>query len=127
MPDRTRHQHFLLCPRVRTISLAQVLRMSAGEAEETFAAIRWAETSGRSVCPVCGWDAVCAPRPSALAQPAQVGVAAAHAFDSARACWMTLARSVVVGSIVAIRSTSACRSAGSRYSPPLTECHVEWA
>lgn len=58
MPRRSRHQHFLLCSRARTISLPQVLRMTQAEAERAFAAIRWPETDGRPVCPTCGCDSV---------------------------------------------------------------------
>ena len=58
MPRRTRHQHFLLCARARTISLAQVLRMTQAEAERVFATIRWPDTEGRPVCPECGCQAV---------------------------------------------------------------------
>ncbi len=58
MPRRTRHQHFLLCARARTISLPQVLRMTQAEAEECFAMIRWPDTEGRPVCPKCGCEAV---------------------------------------------------------------------
>jgi transposase-like protein len=46
--------HFLLSAKVRTLSLASVLRMTDAQAETTFAAIRWAETGGKSVCPHCG-------------------------------------------------------------------------
>lgn len=51
-------QHFLLSASARSLSLAKVLRMSDKEAEKVFAAIRWAETDGRPVCPSCGCDAV---------------------------------------------------------------------
>jgi transposase-like protein len=47
-------QHFLLTAAARTISLAKVIRMSDGEVESTFAAIRWPETDGKPVCPSCG-------------------------------------------------------------------------
>ncbi len=58
MPRRTKRQHFLLTAGARTLSLATVLRMSSGEAETVFAAIRWPSTNGRPVCPVCACDAV---------------------------------------------------------------------
>jgi len=51
-------QHFLLSAKARTLSLAQVMRMSEGEAFEAFKAIRWAETDGKPVCPRCEADAV---------------------------------------------------------------------
>jgi transposase-like protein len=47
-------QHFLLSPAAKTLSLAKVLRMSDEQAEKAFAAIRWHETEGEPVCPVCG-------------------------------------------------------------------------
>src|SRR5208282_1856870 len=47
-------QHFLLSRAAKTLSLAQVFRMSDSEAEVTFAKIRWAETDGAPVCPHCG-------------------------------------------------------------------------
>jgi transposase-like protein len=47
-------QHFLLSRAAKTLSLAQVFRMSDAEAEETFRQVRWAETDGAPVCPHCG-------------------------------------------------------------------------
>ena len=47
-------QHFLLSAQARTLSLAKVLRLSDGEAYETFKSIRWADTNGEAVCPRCG-------------------------------------------------------------------------
>lgn len=46
--------HFLKSPGARSLKLATVLRMSEDEAREAFKAIRWAETEGEPVCPVCG-------------------------------------------------------------------------
>ncbi len=46
--------HFLKSPGARSLKLAHVLRMTEEEARETFKAIRWAETDGEPVCPVCG-------------------------------------------------------------------------
>lgn len=46
--------HFLKTPGARSLKLAQVLRMTEAEAREAFKAIRWAETDGEPVCPVCG-------------------------------------------------------------------------
>ena len=46
-------QHFLLSARARSLSLAQVLRMTDAQAEAMFGAIRWAETDGKAVCPHC--------------------------------------------------------------------------
>ena len=46
--------HFLLSPAAKTINLVRVARMSKEEAETTFAAIRWAATNGKLVCPHCG-------------------------------------------------------------------------
>ena len=47
-------QHFLLSPAARSLSLATVARMSDEEAEQTFMAVRWADTKGEPVCPKCG-------------------------------------------------------------------------
>ncbi len=47
-------QHFLLSSSAKTLSLAQVFRMTDAEAEETFRRVRWAETAGAPVCPSCG-------------------------------------------------------------------------
>src|ERR1700720_4707034 len=47
-------QHFLLSKAAKTLSLAQVFRMSDAEAETAFKAIRWADTNGAPVCPSCG-------------------------------------------------------------------------
>lgn len=47
-------QHFLLSPHARTLTLTKVLRMSDREAEKAFRAVRWPETNGEPVCPVCG-------------------------------------------------------------------------
>src|SRR6202789_89684 len=46
--------HFLQSKRARTLSLAEVFRMSESEAETTFRKIRWHETEGAPVCPECG-------------------------------------------------------------------------
>ncbi|MBI1238393.1 MAG: IS1595 family transposase [Alphaproteobacteria bacterium] len=47
-------QHFLLSRKAKTLSLAQVFRMSDAEAETAFAKLRWADTNGEPVCPTCG-------------------------------------------------------------------------
>ncbi len=47
-------QHFLLTRQAKTLSLAQVFRMSDAEAEATFRFLRWPETKGKPVCPSCG-------------------------------------------------------------------------
>lgn len=46
--------HFLLSAKARTLSIAQVLRMTDLQAETMFAGIRWAATDGKAVCPHCG-------------------------------------------------------------------------
>ena len=46
--------HFLQSKAARTLSLADVFRMSEGEAETAFRKIRWNETDGAPVCPSCG-------------------------------------------------------------------------
>jgi transposase-like protein len=59
--------HFLQSKAARTLSLAQVFRMTDGEAETAFRKIRWSETDGEPVCPACGGpDAYSARRPSGL-------------------------------------------------------------
>jgi hypothetical protein len=47
-------QHFLLSPAAKTLSLAQVFRMSDSEAETTFCKVRWPSTEGKPICPACG-------------------------------------------------------------------------
>ena len=47
-------QHFLLSARARSLTGAAVLRMTDRECEATFAALRWADTDCRAVCPHCG-------------------------------------------------------------------------
>jgi transposase-like protein len=47
-------QHFLLSAKARTLSLGAVMRMTEAQAETMFAAIRWADTDGKAVCPHCG-------------------------------------------------------------------------
>lgn len=51
-------QHFLLSRAAKTLTLAQVMRMTNEEAETMFARIRWPATNGAPVCPICGGDAV---------------------------------------------------------------------
>lgn len=47
-------QHFLLSAKARSLSLAQVMRLTDAEAYETFKAIRWAKTDGKPFCAKCG-------------------------------------------------------------------------
>ena len=47
-------QHFLLSRAAKSLSLAQVLRMTDAEAETTFRAVRWSSTDGEAVCSHCG-------------------------------------------------------------------------
>jgi transposase-like protein len=56
--DTPMSQHFLLSPAAKTLTLAQVMRMSNDEADAMFARIRWPETNGAPVCPSCGSQAV---------------------------------------------------------------------
>jgi transposase-like protein len=59
--------HFLQSKAARTLSLAQVFRMTETEAETAFRKIRWHETEGEPVCSACGGlDAYSARRPSGL-------------------------------------------------------------
>jgi len=53
-PQHTRKQHFLLSAKARTVSVAQIARMSDEDAYEAFKQIRWAYTEGQPVCPHCG-------------------------------------------------------------------------
>ena len=46
--------HFLQSKAARSLSLAQVFRMTEGEAETAFRKIRWSETDGAPICPACG-------------------------------------------------------------------------
>jgi transposase-like protein len=50
-------QHFLLSPAARSLSLANVARMSGEEAHDAFRLIRWADTKGEPVCPRCECNA----------------------------------------------------------------------
>jgi transposase-like protein len=47
-------QHFLLSRAAKTLSLAQVFRLSIAEAELIFRKLRWVDTDGAPVCPACG-------------------------------------------------------------------------
>ena len=58
-------QHFLLSKAAKTLSLAKVFQMKDGEAEMAFRRVRWADTDGATVCPICGsLDAYEARRPN---------------------------------------------------------------
>jgi len=62
-------QHFLLSSRAKTLSLASVFRMSDAEAETAFRGVRWSDTDGAPVCPVCGGlDAYDCRRPNGAAR-----------------------------------------------------------
>lgn len=47
-------QHFLLSAAARTLSLASIYKGGEDQAYETFRKLRWPETDGEAVCPVCG-------------------------------------------------------------------------
>jgi transposase-like protein len=47
-------QHFLLSAAARSLSLAQVARLSNEEAHAKFAEIRWSDNGGKPYCPKCG-------------------------------------------------------------------------
>ncbi len=51
-------QHFLLSAKARSLSLAQVMRLTDNEAYQAFKEIRWAENGGEPFCPRCGCVAV---------------------------------------------------------------------
>jgi transposase-like protein len=47
-------QHFLLSKTAKSLSLAQVFRLTDLEAETMFREVRWFKTQGQAVCPHCG-------------------------------------------------------------------------
>lgn len=65
--------HFLQSKAARSLSLAQVFRLTDLEAEAKFREIRWSETNGEAVCPHCG----------GLALSRDLGM-------SHKACWVLL-------------------------------------
>lgn len=58
-------QHFLLSRPAKSLSLAQVFRMTDAQAEVEFRMVRWPDTAGAPACPECGGlDAYECRRPS---------------------------------------------------------------
>ena len=51
-------QHFLLSAAARSLSLAQVARMSDDDAHSKFCEIRWSDNAGQPYCPKCGGTVV---------------------------------------------------------------------
>ena len=47
-------QHFLLSAAARTLSLRSIYAGGEEAAYATFRKLRWPETDGEAVCPVCG-------------------------------------------------------------------------
>lgn len=47
-------QHFLLSAKARSMSLKDIYKAGEDKAYETFCQLRWPETQGEPVCPVCG-------------------------------------------------------------------------
>jgi transposase-like protein len=47
-------QHFLLSRQAKSLSLAEVFRMTDRQAEATMMKVRWADNEGQPVCPHCG-------------------------------------------------------------------------
>jgi transposase-like protein len=47
-------QHFLLSTAARSLSLAQIMRMTDDDARDTFKRIRWFANAGQPFCPHCG-------------------------------------------------------------------------
>ena len=47
-------QHFLLSSKARTLSLRDIYKGGEEAAYATFRKLRWPETSGEAVCPICG-------------------------------------------------------------------------
>jgi transposase-like protein len=52
-------QHFLLSAAAKTLSLAQVARMSDEEARAMFQRLRWSDNNGEPYCPDCGCVEIC--------------------------------------------------------------------
>ena len=48
-------KHFLLSPAAKTLSLAQVFRMSDEQAEAAFCKVRWPDTNGAAGLPELRW------------------------------------------------------------------------
>ena len=69
MSRSAKGQHFLLSRQAKTLALATVFRMSDEQAETAFRNIRWADTNGAPVCPLCGGvDAYDCRRPNGSAR-----------------------------------------------------------
>lgn len=47
-------QHFLLSRQAKTLNLASIFKMTDGEVEAAFRAVRWPETEGAPICAHCG-------------------------------------------------------------------------
>jgi transposase-like protein len=47
-------QHFLLSAKSRSLSLKEIYKAGEEQAYETFKRLRWSQTNGDPVCPVCG-------------------------------------------------------------------------
>jgi hypothetical protein len=47
-------QHFLLSAAARSLSMAQIMRMSESWVETVFLRLRWPQTDGKPVCSGCG-------------------------------------------------------------------------
>lgn len=47
-------QHFLLSKEARTLSLRDIYKGGEQKAYESFKRMRWEETHGEPVCPICG-------------------------------------------------------------------------
>jgi len=47
-------QQFLLSAEARTLSLKQICKGGEAKAYEVFKRMRWTDTNGQPVCPVCG-------------------------------------------------------------------------
>jgi hypothetical protein len=72
--DDVMAQHFLLSKAAKTLTLAQVFRMTDAEAETMFCRVRWADTDGAPVCPACGVVAIIPrSRPLGRAMASRVG------------------------------------------------------
>ena len=47
-------QHFLLSANARSLSLAKIAKLNDNQAVMMFCRIRWFETGGVPICPICG-------------------------------------------------------------------------
>ena len=125
-------QHFLLSSRAKTLSLAQVFRLSDAEAEAMFRQVRWAETRARRSAPSA---AVLMPM-SAAARPVRCAsaakpVRAISASPAARCSTITSCRSAMYLAAIAVfcnevkgkSMVAMSRDLGLAYKSAFVLCH----